>query len=149
MEVRVERLVEEIKGLDEKGEVVALDNREITMRKEKFEELWRILKAKDVSIMQRSRNTWLREGDTNSKFFHKSVKLRASRNAIKALRVNDGWVVSPFEICKALVEYFTTQVLVPREEQPRLNGVPFYKLSGEERDLLVVHFSLEEIESCG
>jgi len=45
MEERVERLVEDIKGLDEKSEEGELSVVEVEIRKFKFEELWRILKA--------------------------------------------------------------------------------------------------------
>ena len=55
MEERVERLVEEIKDIDEKREVGVLSDWEVDLRKAKFEDLWRILKAKDALIAQRSR----------------------------------------------------------------------------------------------
>ena len=96
-EDRVERLVEDIRGLDELGEERRLSEEEVVSRKSKFEELWKLLKAKDALIVQRSKSKWLKEGDTNSKYFLNSVKLRKSRNSIKALRENDGWVVSPIE----------------------------------------------------
>jgi len=56
MEERVEKLVGEIKGLDEKGEEGTLEEGEVRVRKAKFEELWRLLKAKDSSIVERSRS---------------------------------------------------------------------------------------------
>jgi hypothetical protein len=88
MEERVERLVEEISAIDEKGEEESLSE----------VELWRLLKAKDSLLVQRSKSRWLKEGDTNSKYFHNCVKLRKCRNSIKALKDNDGWVVSPFDV---------------------------------------------------
>jgi len=61
-------------------------------------------------IAQRSRFSWLTEGDANSKFFHKCIKLRKSRNSIKALKDNDVWLVSPFEVRRKVVDYFTIHV---------------------------------------
>jgi len=92
MEERVKKLVDEINGLDEKWEEGVLSDLEVTIWKSKFEDLWRLLKAKDLLLVQRLRSSRLKEGDANSKFFHKCLKLRSSRNDIKALRENDGWV---------------------------------------------------------
>jgi len=98
MEERVERLVEDIRGPDEKGEEEVLSSVEVESRKCKFKELWRLLKAKDALIAQRSKSRWLKEGDANTKFFHNCVKMRKSRNSIKAIKDNDGWMVSPLEV---------------------------------------------------
>lgn len=94
MEERVEWLVEEIGDLDGLGEERRLREDEVESRKTKFEELWRLLKAKDSLVVQRSKSKWLKEGDTNSKYFHNCVKLRKSMNSTKALRENDRWLVS-------------------------------------------------------
>jgi len=124
-----------------------LSEMEVFIRKSKFQELWRILKAKDVLIIQRSRSRWLKEGDTNSKFFHKCLKLRASRNAIKALRVNEGWMMSPSDVRRKVVEYLTNHVAANGWERPRMEGVRFDRLSVEENNCLVAPFSLLEIEA--
>lgn len=91
-----------------------LSDLEVTIRKSKFEDLWRLLKAKDLLLLQRSRLRWLKEGDANSKFFHKCLKLRSSRNANKALRENDSWVVSPSDVRRKVVGYFTDHVTASR-----------------------------------
>jgi len=67
MEDRVEKLMEDIKGLDEKVEESGLSDLEILGRKDKFCELWRFLNAKYVKMVQMSRSKWLKEGDANSK----------------------------------------------------------------------------------
>jgi len=147
IEERVELLVGEIKGLDEKGEEGVLTELEVRLRKSKFEDIWRILRAKDALIAQRSRSRWLKEGDVNSKFFHKCIKARKSRNSIKALRENDGWVVSPFEVRRKVVNYFTEHFAEDRWDMPKLEGVDFRRLTDCDNGLLVAPFSLVEIEA--
>lgn len=62
LEEKVRRLVEEIIDLDSKGEEVLLVDSEVQTRKVNFEELWKLLKARDVMMVQRSRIKWLKEG---------------------------------------------------------------------------------------
>lgn len=70
----------------------------------------RLLKAKDALIVQRSRSKWIKDGDANTRFFHNCLKVRTSRNSIKALKENDGWVVSPLEVRRRVVNYFTNHL---------------------------------------
>jgi len=99
-------------------------------------------------IVQRSKSRWFKEGDINSKYFHNCVKSRKSRNSIKALRENDGWVVSPFEVRRKVVNYFTNLVANDRRARPKLDGVNFETLSDGDNDFLVAPFSLLEIEGA-
>lgn len=146
MEERVEKLVVDIKELDEKGEEGMLSDEEVAIRKSNFEELWKLLKAKDSLIVQRSRSKWLKEGDGNTRFFHNCLKLRNRRNSIKAIKENDGWVVSPVDVRRKVVSYFTEHVAASSWERPNLDGVNFANLSEPENDFLVAPFSMEEIE---
>jgi len=129
MEDKIIKLVEEIAEVDVRSEVGALGEVEVQLRKDKFESLWRLLRAKDSLIVQRSRSKWLKEGDANTKYFHNCVKGRASRNQIKALFVEGEWVQSPSEIRRVVVEYFSNHVSTERWERPKLDGVNFDSVS--------------------
>jgi len=124
-----------------------LEEGKISSRKAKFSEVWRILKARDVSIVQRSRAKWLKEGDVNSKFFHSCIKRRFSVNSIKALKVDERWVVSPTEVRKEVFDYFSNHVANPSCFRPKLEGVPFPSLTKVENGGLIAPFSLLEIEA--
>jgi len=122
-------LKEEIASLDDISETRMLSSLEVEVRKNKFQVLWRLLKSKEAMIFQRSKSKWLKEGDANSKFFHKCVKARAHRNGIKALKVGGEWVCSPSEVRRVVVDHFSAHFASDQWERPRLDGVDFKKIS--------------------
>lgn len=146
LDSKVACLVAEIGDLDVKGELGVLSSEEVGLRKEKFDEMWKLLKCKEASLFQRSRSKWLKEGDENSKYFHRCVKARAAKNSLKAIKVDGGWVDTPVEVRRAVVDYFKIHVAEDKWDRPTLDGVPFDTLSEEDNRALIAPFSLEEIE---
>ncbi|MCH86627.1 LINE-1 reverse transcriptase like, partial [Trifolium medium] len=143
---RIEELVVEIRDLDMRGEEEGLSTQEVVSRKEKFRDLWKLLKNKEALMFQRSRSKWLKEGDANTKFFHGSVKSRSKTNLISALRSGDVWLDSPTLIKAAVSSYFVNHVSSTPRVRPKLDGVVFPSLSEEEKVGLISPFSMEEIE---
>jgi hypothetical protein len=97
-------------------------------------------------LFQRSRTKWLKEGDANTKFFHGCVKARSKFNSISALRVDEGWLDTPFLIKAAVSSYFEGHVSSTDEARPTLDGVVFPMISEEDNFDLVSPFTLVEIE---
>ncbi|CAA7034519.1 unnamed protein product [Microthlaspi erraticum] len=63
--------------------------------------------AEESFLKKKSRVRWLKEGDSNSGFFHRSVKANLSRNAIHHLRDSNGHKVSNPELIKSMaVAYY-------------------------------------------
>jgi exonuclease III len=124
-EEKKKRLVEEIKALDLKSEMVGLSVEEVGLRKQLFEELWVVLKSIDASIFQRSRSKWLKEGDSNTKYFHMCVNSKRRANTISALKTPLGWVEGPASIREATVTYFNNHFSNDEWIRPNLDGVTF------------------------
>jgi hypothetical protein len=95
LDFKINEIVEDIKELDMRSELVGLSANEVIMRKKLFGDMWHYKISKESPLMQRSRQTWLREGDSNTKFFHTVIKSRGKRNHISALLVGDTWLDSP------------------------------------------------------
>ena len=56
---------------------------------------------------QKSRENWLKEGDRNSRFFHLSAIIRRKRNAVDAIKGDDGtWIINKEDIKEFVVEKF-------------------------------------------
>ncbi|GAU32090.1 hypothetical protein TSUD_152950 [Trifolium subterraneum] len=135
----IDALTEDIKDLDLKDEREGLSENELLLRKDKFSQLWLLMKSKDSLEFQKSRSRWLKERDANTGFFHVCVKSRKRSNAIVALRKGSVWLSKPDEIRKEVVSYFKQHFEEVPWERPRLDGIKFKQLRESEA------FGLEEI----
>ncbi|MCH97325.1 endonuclease/exonuclease/phosphatase family protein [Trifolium medium] len=71
------------------------------------EKLSKVLKQEEEYWKQRSKIHWLRDGDSNTKFFHAMASARRRRNHITKLSNNDGDLVHDQSgMCNIAKEYF-------------------------------------------
>ncbi|GAV70694.1 Exo_endo_phos domain-containing protein [Cephalotus follicularis] len=70
--------------------------------------LWKAKVEEESFLKQKSRISWLRLGDSNTKFFHRTVSALHHRNHIGKLQKSDGsWISSQPEIEQEVVAYFS------------------------------------------
>lgn len=66
-----------------------------------------ILEQEELLWLQKSRNTWLKEGDRNTKFFHLSTIIRRRRNKLEGLNNADGvWITEKSGMKQIITDYF-------------------------------------------
>ena len=66
---------------------------------DKMNQLDELLYRKEMLWLHRSRITWLKEGERNTKYLHRKAVWRARRNLIQRLRKQDGtWSTAPSEM---------------------------------------------------
>jgi hypothetical protein len=143
---KIAKLVLEINDLDIKSEGAGLLEDEVVRRKNLFAQMWHLKISKESVLAQRSRTKWLKEGDENSRYFHACINSRGKKNFIRALRVGGDWCETPLSIRNATVEYFTHLFTADHWSRPNLDGIDFPLIDDEANRVLVVPFSMEEIE---
>ena len=102
-QTRINALTEEI------VKIQAKPSSESNRREEAFiqQELNTWLSRNESMWRQKSRETWLKDGDRNSKFFHMSTVIRRRKNSIDTIRGDDGeWIVKISEIREFAVQKF-------------------------------------------
>ncbi|KAK1303150.1 hypothetical protein QJS10_CPB11g01233 [Acorus calamus] len=70
-----------------------------------------MLSQEEKFARQKSRQLWLNEGDSNTKFFYNSIKSRSAINTISRLRHDDGSICSDPEEIKTLIVQFYQNLL--------------------------------------
>jgi hypothetical protein len=147
-DTRKKLLIKEILDLDLKSENLGLDDLEVEGRKKLFEELWTLLKNIDALIFQRSRSKWLKEGDSNVRFFHNCINARKRSNRLLSLETVDGRVEGPIHIRREVVSFFKNHFDTVTWNRPTLDGITFPQLSEEDVGVLTATFTLEEITAA-
>ncbi|KAK2409977.1 hypothetical protein QL285_045372 [Trifolium repens] len=108
-------------------------------------EFWRQLHLKESLLKQKSRMRWVKEGDSNSKYFHESIKSRRRTNQLVALKDGDQWVEGVDEVKGFVKGYFENNFKERWDSRPNLDGVQFQSLSMEDNLVLTAPFTCEEV----
>lgn len=113
-----------------------------------------LLKIKDHIRYQQSRNNWIREGDTNSRFFHKSVESKGRMQRINGLRIDGKWREGVVEVKEGASNFFRKRFEKSESWNSGLPGcLEGAKISESEASLLEHNFTLDEIKeivwACG
>ncbi|GKV43294.1 hypothetical protein SLEP1_g50605 [Rubroshorea leprosula] len=148
VERKVKEAEKEIAAIDEKGEKGQLSPHDVEQRKNCFLELWKNIKIKESMWQQKSRKMWLKEGDTNTKYFHTCVKGRNRRNEILSIRIKDDEHTGVAQIKEKVARYFEELFTEEKWERPKLDGIIFNKIFEADNDILTVTFSEEEIKEA-
>ena len=137
-----------IEVLDERDDVCGLTGSE---REERMVLLAELNKAKfkqEAVMFQKERQSWIKQGDLNTMFFHSFVKWRRVRNQLHGFHVNGKWCEDK-EVIKEKVQTFFKDRFARNDAcQVRLDNVKFCSISDSDNDMLIDDFSEEEIRAA-
>ena len=101
--------------------------------------------AEEISLRQKSRETWLKEGDRNTAFFHRTANAHRRRNYIKSISINGRKLEKEEEIKDGLVAAFQNLFSDPVGWSPSLPDLEINEIGSEDSVRLEENFSEEEI----
>jgi hypothetical protein len=139
------RLMAELLALDIKEGVQGLSHVEQILRESQKAELIRLTHLAEISWRQKSRVLWLKEGDNNTKFFHKMANSHRRCNYMENLEV-DGVVYEAIQDIRDQAVHFY-ELLYQENEcwRPKFDELPLDSIREVDRALLERKFEKEEI----
>ena len=99
----------------------------------------------ETSWRQKSRETWLKEEDRNTGFFHRMANAHRRRNCLNSISINGTKYVKEAEIKEGLVNAFKNVLSAPKGWCPPLPNLALKEIGNEEAARLEETFSKEEI----
>ncbi|RVW93987.1 hypothetical protein CK203_034101 [Vitis vinifera] len=113
------------------------------LRKGELEEL---ILREEIHWRQKARVKWVKEGDCNSKFFHKVANGRRNRKYIKVLENERALMLNNSESIKEkILRYFEKLYSSPSGEPWGVEGLDWSPISGDSASRLDSPFTEEEI----
>jgi hypothetical protein len=117
---------------------------------EKKAQLDEHLYREEMMWLQRSRISWLKEGDRNTRYFHRKARWRAKKNWVRKLQRDDGsWCCNNEEMAGMAVDYFSNLFTADNSVVPDEIVDLFEPKVSEDMNLsLCKEFSEEEISNA-
>lgn len=99
----------------------------------------------EICWRQKSRAIWLKEGDKNTKYFHKVANSHRRHNSIRHLSINGELSTDQAAIKEEITGFYQQLYKEDGEFRPLLDGLAFSSISAEEANWVERPFEEEEI----
>ncbi|CAJ2637409.1 uncharacterized protein LOC123885966 [Trifolium pratense] len=93
----------------------------------------------------KSQKKWVREGDSNSRFFHARIKSRRRRNHLEVLRRGEEWIQGVENMKMEAKNYFERNFIEDWHNRPFVHGIDFNELTAEDNDFLPKPFVEDDV----
>jgi hypothetical protein len=138
-------LLQSLHELETASEVRELSEDEVVARSRLISDLEKNTLLDEICWRQKSRATWLKEGDKNTKYFHKVANSHRRLNTVRHLSIN-GALSTDQDAIKNHISCFYKQLYTEDTfRRPLLDNLPFDSISSEEGIWLERPFEKEEI----
>jgi hypothetical protein len=118
--------------LDRREESQGLTGEEKERHRGLKEEMERLVEMEEINWRQKSRVTWLKEGDKCTKFFHRVANSNRRNNSITVLEVDGVTYEEPQEIGSQLVHFYQNLYREQFEWRPELEGLHFSTINEDD-----------------
>lgn len=109
----------------------------------------RLLEKQEVSWRQRAKQYWLRDGDKNTRFFHKSASTRNEHNKIKKLKNEDGeWQDTDEAIQDIIVQYFEKNFTASSTCEQMPDRIMLQQITADQSHKLMQSITEEEVRGA-
>lgn len=111
--LKVEEAVTNLNRLDKECRVLGGGSNEdvVVRRVETDKEVWRNISLKESFLRQKSRVSWLKYGDFNTRFFHNAMRGRQRKNHISFVKTSNGLSEDVYVIKEVVSNFFGSQLL--------------------------------------
>jgi hypothetical protein len=124
-----------------------LSEKEKFKREEFSRNLERHVLLEEVSWRQKSRALWLKEGDSNTKFFHRLANSHRRHNTIEALVVDGRLTDDRTVIHDHIVEFYKKLYSEQYQWRPRADDLSFLYIDEDDRIWMEREFEEDEIRA--
>ena len=122
-----------------------LSSAENALRENLRLELENLAHLDETSWRQKSRVLWLKEGDNNTKFFHKMANSNWRRNFIEKMEVDGTTYHLDSDIRDNVVHFYESLYAESESWRPFVDDLPFSVIGDSDRSMLDSRFEREEI----
>lgn len=102
-------------------------------------------KHEEVDWRQRSRALWLKEGDSNTKFFHRTANAHKRYNHIDQIAAEGVTLKDPADIKRDIVSFYQKLYAESEEWRPQASFRECPMISAEENQMMQNSFEEQEI----
>ncbi|KAK5772968.1 hypothetical protein PVK06_049270 [Gossypium arboreum] len=107
-----------------------------------------INRFKESIWRQKSRMSWLKEGDSNTTFFYRAVKFKAKRRTVCGLKIGNMWISDLKALKEKLFNFFRRHFSCPSRKWRMDLDLNFKRLRDIDVARLEKPFSTEEIKEA-
>ncbi|XP_028054757.1 uncharacterized protein LOC114258954 [Camellia sinensis] len=129
---------------DIKAEGTNLLEHEVKRRREVRRLVWELNKKNEWLWHQKTRLTWIANGDKNTRFFHILASSRQRKNLLDSIKENGVIYEQPDVMKQTVVRYFSQLFSEDWKIRPKLSSA-FVIIGPKDSELLEAEFSEEEI----
>ena len=145
MAFRKKNLLIELMGLDVREELVGLSDEDQICRLQIKGDIDQLASLEEISWRQKSRALYVKEGDNNTRFFHRLANSHRNANQIKRIEVDGVLYEDEPDVCSQLVLFYQGLFKEIEVGCPTMDGLDFACIEEGEQLSLEKEFTKEEV----